>query len=370
MPGHRDAAAAREHQAGEELRDVVLAAVPSPDERDVLAGGDVERRPVDPVRAAVLRVHEPGRRDLPLERRDALRRLFHQLGVEEARRLELRDDLLVLDPHVLLGRVPGQELLPGREDVLVGGEHGDERAERKGIGVTPALDHEVAADRVEEERRDLPQEVVQELDEELALEDVEADRVDLAQALADVRPLAMERVVAADLGGARDRFADAVRQRARLLHPLLRQLVDLLLQARDQPHLRRIERDRGETQPEVLHEDEDHVGGEQAALERRQADRLADEAADRVGLGDDHRNDLAGGHRLELRQRKAQHLLVEVVPQAAQRALADDAAVDIEPVLDHAVQRDEGEQQERQRHQVRDLRHLEARAPSWGRTWR
>ncbi len=156
-----------------------------------------------------------------------------------------------------------------------------------------------------------------------------------------------------------DRFADPVRQRARLLHPLLRQLVDLRLQPRDQPNLRRIERDRGETQPEVLQEDEHHVGGEQAALERRQADRLADEAADRVGLGDDHRNDLAGGHRLELRQRKAQHLLVEVVPQAAQRALANDAAVHVEPILDDAVQRDEGEQQERQRHQVGDLRDLE-----------
>ena len=254
-----------------------------------------------------------------------------------------------------------EQLLPRAEDVLVGGEHGDQRAERQA-----ALDHQVAADRIEEERRDLGQEIVQELDEELALVDVEADRVDLAEAVADVGPLEVQRVVGADLGDAGHRLADPVGQLARGLHALLRQLVDLPLQPRDQPDLRRVQRDRGQPEPQVLHEDEDQVGQQQAALEDRDDDRVADEAAHRLGLGDDHRNDLAGRHRLELRQRKAQHLVVEIVPQAPHRPLADDAGVDVDPVLEHAVDGDQREQQERQRHQVRDLRRRRNRGRSPG----
>src|SRR5690348_111901 len=96
-----------------------------------------------------------------------------------------------------------QELLPRAQDVLVRGEHRDQRAERQA-----ALDHEIAADRVEEERRDLREEVVQELDEELAPVDVEADRVDLAEAMADVGALELQRVVAANLREPGHRFAD------------------------------------------------------------------------------------------------------------------------------------------------------------------
>src|SRR6185312_8994341 len=107
-------------------------------------------------------------------------------------RLELRHDLLVLDPHVLLRCVPVQKLLPRREDVLVCGEHRNERAERK-----VAANHEIAADRVEEERRDLREEIVQELDEELAPVDVEANAVDPAEPIADVGALELERIVAA-----------------------------------------------------------------------------------------------------------------------------------------------------------------------------
>ena len=101
---------------------------------------------------------------------ESTRRILEQLAVDHARRLELRHDLLVLDADVLLRRVPVEQLLPRVQDVLVRGEHGDERAEREA-----ALDHQVAAHRIEEERRDLREEVVQELDEELALVDVVAD---------------------------------------------------------------------------------------------------------------------------------------------------------------------------------------------------
>jgi hypothetical protein len=209
------------------MRDVVLAAVPAAEQCDMRAGLDVERHAVDAIGAAVFGVHECGRRDLSFEPRHFRGRLDHELRIDETRRLELGDDLLVLDADVLLRRIPGQDFLPRRQDVLVGRQHGHERAERQA-----ALEHQEAAHRVEKERRDLCQEVVQELDEELALEDVEADRVDPAEPVADVGALAQERVVGADLGGAGDRLADAVRTARGLLHPLLRQLVDLLLQLR------------------------------------------------------------------------------------------------------------------------------------------
>ena len=316
----------------------------------MLAARNAERQALDAVDDAVLAVRERRRGDVAGQRRDRRRGIVEEPLVDHACRLELRDDLLVLDPDVLLRRVPGEQFLPRAQDVLVRGEHRDQRAQRQA-----PLDDEVAAGRIEEERRDLREEIVQELDEELALEDVVADRVDLPEPMADVGALELQRVVAADLGKARDRFADAIGQLARRLHALLREQVDRPLQLRNQVDLRRVEGDRRQSQPEVLVEDEHDVRHEQAALENRQHDRIADEAADGFRLRDDHRNDLAGGHRLELRQRKAQHLVVEIVAQPAQRPLADDAGVDVDPILERPVDRDEREQQHRQRHQVRDL---------------
>jgi len=184
--------------------------------------------------------------------------------------------------------------------------------------------------------------------------------VDRAEAARRVGELEAHRVVGAHLGGAADHVADAVGELARRLDAALSLLVDLALQLRDQPGLRRVQRDRGQPEPEVLHEDERHVGDEQAQLERRRGDRLADEAADRVGLGGDHRDDLARRGLLEVRQREPQHRLVELVAEPAHHALADHAAVDVEPVLDAAVEGDQREQRERQQHQVLDLRELVA----------
>jgi len=107
------------------------------------------------VSRSALAVGQPRSGDLADKRRYRLRRILEQLAIEHSRRIELRDDLLVLDAHVLLSRIPSEQLLPGAQDVLVGGEHRHQRAERQA-----ALDHQIAASRVEEERRDLREEVV------------------------------------------------------------------------------------------------------------------------------------------------------------------------------------------------------------------
>ena len=101
----------------------------------------------------------------------ALQRLVAQPGG-----IELGDHLLELDL-----RVPGQlvvveQLLPRRVQLLVRADHRHQRAERQ-----VARDHQIAADRVEEERAELRDEVVEELDEELLLVDLVADVEDDAE---------------------------------------------------------------------------------------------------------------------------------------------------------------------------------------------
>ena len=238
-------------------------------------------------------------------------------GIEDPRRLELLDHLLVLDPRVFLLLVEQQEFLPRCRHVLVGGEYRDECAEAQ-----VAHDHQVAADQVEEERRQLPDEVVEELDDELAVEDLVADQVDSAENLGKGRPIVAGAVVDPDLLHAGNRLADVLRQPAHHAHPVLGEQVDLALHARDQPALEWVEGHGGQAEDRILNENEEEDREELPGLEDRLGDGVADEAADGFHLRRDHRNDLALAHSLEMRQREAQHAAVEFVPQAAQHALA------------------------------------------------
>ena len=72
-------------------------------------------------------------------------RLFEQQPlVEHIGDVELLDDLLVLDRHILLVLIKIEQFLPRRRQFLVSGEHGDQRAPRE-----LALDHEISADQKE-----------------------------------------------------------------------------------------------------------------------------------------------------------------------------------------------------------------------------
>lgn len=87
-----------------------------------------------------------------------------QVLVAHAIRVELGDHLVVLDMHVHHHLIIAEQLLPRGIQLLVGTDHRDQRAEREITG-----DHQIAADRVEEERPKLGEEVIQEFDEELLL---------------------------------------------------------------------------------------------------------------------------------------------------------------------------------------------------------
>src|SRR6266851_4040399 len=247
-----DAAAGRLDEPGEQQAELMLAARALPDDGDMGVRREGEAHRVDDARPLVLGEAEIGGADLAGERRDLVRRIELPAIVDHALGLELLDDLLVLDLGVLQELVEIEQLGPRRGEVLVGGEDGDQGAERE-----IALDHQIAADRIEEERRQLGDEVVEELDEELAAIDLEADVVDGAEKAGEIGELPADRVVGVDLGDAGRRIADAVGDQAHGAHALLAEEIDLALQLGDEIALQRVERDRGGAEHRVLHEHED-----------------------------------------------------------------------------------------------------------------
>ena len=200
----------------------------------------------------------------------------------------------------------------------------------------------------------------QELDDEFAVIDLVADVVDAAEMARELGPHQVRRVVGAHFLDAVDRFADPLGDAAHRAHPLLAEGVHLALQPGNDEPLDREHRDRRNAHVDILHHDEGEEGDEHARLEHRLGDRVADEAAQRLHLLRDHRNDLALGDALEVRLREAQHAAVEHVAQPSQHALAEPALGDVDVVFERAV--DQHDHQEAQAHQdqVRDLFELDA----------
>ncbi len=147
-------------------------------------------------------------------------------------RREVLDDLIVLDLHVEPLLVPVDQLLQRRRQLPIGGDDGDELAD-----VEAAAKREIAADRVEEERRHLRQKIVQELDHELPLVDAEAQVEELEEAMADLGPLPVVGVVDVDGLHAVDDLADPPGEAARGELALLAEPQELAAQPRDDDEL-------------------------------------------------------------------------------------------------------------------------------------
>src|SRR3954454_18707805 len=162
----------------------------------------------------------------------------HQLGIGQPGGLKLLDYLLVFDPRILFLLIEIKQFLPRRSHVLIGCQHRDKRAERQ-----IAADHQIAADRIEEKRRQLSDEVVQEFDKEFAFVDFEANVVNSAEQAGEIGQLQFDRVVAVDFDYTRSRFLDTVGDDPLRAHALLVELVHLPLQFRDNVSLERVERD-------------------------------------------------------------------------------------------------------------------------------
>jgi hypothetical protein len=263
-PGHRlgrahqidatqlQAAAGRRYKPRQDLRK--LAPPLAADDRHVLVEPDLERDVLQHACAAVVDQRNArgaklaGARQLGRRHDERLHfRRRHFLGGE------LLDDLLVLDLDVEALLVPVDQLLHRRGQVLVGGDHRDQRAD-----VELAGDHQVAANRVEQERRHLREEVVEELDHELALVELEADAEDPPQARGNLGALVVRGRVGADLGGAVDALGDTPGERARGELPLAAEYQQPLPQLGDEERLHADDGERDQAEGEVLIEDEEH----------------------------------------------------------------------------------------------------------------
>ena len=228
--------------------------------------------------------------------------------------------LLVLHLHVEALLVPVDQLLQRRRQFAIGGDHGDELAD-----VERAADREIAADRVEEERRQLRQEVVEELDDEFPVVDLQRMSKSRDEPLADLGALLVVGVV--DCTTSMPSRTSAMRPASS------RDAICRCLPSRSSSRRRRgmiaiCSRRRASAmrpEPDVLHHDEDDRRQRLAAEEHRLDEGVADEAADRLDLVLDHGRELGRLTLRKWRRRKAQDAVVELVAQAAQHALAQRA---------------------------------------------
>ena len=230
----------------------------------------------------------------------------------------------------------------------------------QGPDLEATLDDEVAANRIEAERTEVVDGVVQELDDELPDEDPQAHRVNLAKGGGHRGALVGRGVVAADLLDPGNRLPDPVGETAHEPHPLLGKGVDAALQLRDDVELERIQGDRGERHDPVLHQEEGEDDEEIASLEDRQLERVPDEPAERLYLRGNHGDDLALGELAEVWEGEAQDTAVEVVAKAPEHALAGAPGEHVDHVLERLVGDDEEQEQAAPDEQELDLRERDA----------
>ena len=338
------------HEPGEDEGELLPTASRSADHRHLRVGRERERHALEEARPGVVLEGEAGGRELALDPR--ARRWSAELErfVEHPGGTELGDHLLVLDAGVLPALVVVEQLLPRRGEVLVGRDRG-----HQGPDLEAALNDEVAADRIEAERAEVVDGVVQELDDELPDEDAEAHRVDLAEGGGHAGALEGGGVVAADLLDPRNRLPDPVGEAAHEPHPLLGERVHAALELRDDVELERVEGDRGGGHDPVLHQQEGEDDEEVAPLEDRQLERVPDEPAERLHLGGDHGDDLALGELAEVREGEAEDARVEVVAKAPEHAFAGAPGEHVDHVLERLVGDDEEQEHAAQDEQVLEL---------------
>ena len=319
MPVQQQSTARRDGKSSEDSEQGRPAVAVFGQQRHVLPGGHRERHLVEQHDPVVFERKLLGL-DRALEHEVLVAGRFRVERRAQAGRIELGAQLRVFDLRVLLDLVEVEQLLPGRRQVLVGGEHADQRAERQA-----AAQYQITADRQEEERRELRDEVVQEFDEELLAIDVVADPEDPIEVLAEGGELRLVGVIGVHILDDAGHFADALRQAAHLAHPGEAEQIDLALQLGNEIRLKRVERDRRQAHDQILGEDEAERGQQQPGLEQRRDHGIAEIAAERFDLAGDHGDQLALGEPAELRQRKTQDPAEQLGAQPAQHGLAEAA---------------------------------------------
>ena len=323
-------------QLGQDEGQRALAAARRADQGDVLAGrqGELEviQRVGPPVQhdAGLAEIVGAGQRRRPL--RDGV--VPGELPAEP-RRIEVRDDLLVLDPRVLLQLEEVDQLAPRLVELPVRLEEGDQDSEVERLGV---VDDEPPAHEQEEELAELLQEVVDPLDQVLEVVDVQPDPEDPLEQMPEPARLVGRRVVRVDLLQPAHGLLDPVGQAAHHAHAIPGHRADLALEPPDEDDLDREEHHAHERHPRVRVHHEPERAEQHGAVERGRGERQAEVAAQVLHLAQDHRHELPGRGALQVGQREPQDPVVQLAPEIPEHRLGDVSLEVLLHVLERPVQ--------------------------------
>ncbi len=353
-PADPDRADGRPQQAAQKLRQLGLAAARRADDGEPSRHGGGER---DIVEKPAIAFDEGDARNLQRPRKGQRAALGALCFGKRAlgRGHEIFDQCGILHPVVLELLVVLEQVVPGLHRLAIGGDHGDQRPDRQ-----VAHDHQIAADEIEQEGRELREEAVEEDDRIAELVEPAADAEQYAEPIGGPRPLEDAGVVGMDLPHAGDRFRDVAGEQADIGEAAAAFRVHPLLQLRHEERLKGEQGDRGKAEHPVLHEQEGHRGRERAGLQHRVGHRDPHVAAERLGLGRRHGHHLARADAPEVRQRKTQDLREQVVAQAAQHDLAEHALLDAEGVAQAGRQQHQRQQRQAEQDEIVHLAHRHA----------
>ena len=274
-------------QPGHNHGEAHLAASGRPDDGRVLGQVQFRGQRFDDRIAAVVRVGNAGGHQF--SRQGPVQFLIGNdvFLLQQADRLELRNDLLVFDPRVLLLLIILQQLFPRRVHFLVRREHGDQSANRQ-----RSLDCQISPDGKEKEGPQLGEEVVEKLDEKFLAIDIHSDAEDTAQLVRVFCQLILRRIMGVNLLGGGKGLADSAGEGANQTHAGLAELVHSPLQLGDQINLHRIQRHGGQPHDVILHHQKRKGGEQYPALKGRQGKAVPHEATQWLHFRGDHGHDL------------------------------------------------------------------------------
>ncbi len=322
-------------QLGQDERQRALAAAGRADQRDVLARSQGQ---LDVIEGWGGPVEQDGRLAELVGAGQGRQRLAG--GVvpgelsPEPRRVEVRDDLLVLDPRVLLHLEEVDELAPRLVQLPVRLQERDQGSEVERVGM---VDDEPPAREQEHELAELLQEVVDPLDQVLEVVDVQPRAEDPLELVAEPARLVGGRVVRVDLREPPHRFLDPVGQAAHHPDAVPGQRAHPSLEPPDEDHLDREEHHAHEGHPRVRVHHEPERAEQHGPVKRGGGERQPEVAAQILDLAQDHGDELPGRGALQVEQREPEDSVVQLAPQVSEHRLRDVPLEILLHVLERAV---------------------------------
>ena len=261
------------------------------------------------------------------------RKLLHHLGVFD------------VGIHAFL--VPVDQFLDRTRQVLV-----CRNDRHQGSDVEPAHNRQVTTHQIKKERRDLRQQVVDELDQKLALEVLEPDQEQPPQPRRKLSALIVRGVMCMNLDHTIHTFGDSPGQLAGGYLPFTRQHQEAATHFWHDDRLDNHHGERHQPKVDMLEEDEKQGRESLASQKQRRYQGLADKPAQWLDLIVDHRRHLGRLDAAEVRNRKPQNVVEQVITQAAQHAFAHPALHGVDLQLDEAADDDHQQKGKRQCQQI------------------